>query len=164
MTPAEADRAMILQVPVVHQGLEYKAISGLVYRKGDESGRLLVRAELLSACGNSVTIARLDRVGWLNPADGKRFPPDRGQTDEGPSYQERRAKRAFLSGEEIWFEGERWLPTAIILRKWMERVYWEYLELSGISSRQVREVWSGSIVFPELPGDRKQEACGDAGG
>lgn len=149
MTHAEADQAMTLQVPVVHQGSTYERISGLIYRKSAKSGGLVASAELLSPCGHSVTIARLDRTAWLNPEDGERQPLVLDAEEAESPYQEVRAKEAFLSGEELLYEGERWVVTALILRKWLERVYWVSLELSSVSDRKVQEVWSGSIVFAE---------------
>lgn len=149
MTHAEAERAMILRAPVVYQDMTYERISGLIYRKKMENGGITVSTELLSACGHSVTIARLNRVGWLNPADQERSAPSAEPEEDEPVFQESRAKSAFSSGETVLYEEKIWIISALILRKWMDRPYWTSLELTGVSHRQVREVWSGSIVFAQ---------------
>lgn len=156
MTHAEADQAVILQAPVVYQGVQYERISGLIYRKSAKDFKLVARGELISTCGHSVTIAQLHRVSWLNPEDQKRRVPVCKSKSDEIMPQERQAKSAFMAGKILQYEGKRWIATALILRKWLERVYWVSLELSEISSRRVQEVWSGSIVFTE-PGNRESK-------
>lgn len=148
MTHTEAERAILLQVPVVHRGVEYLRLSGLIYRKDTKSGGLIARGELLSSCGHSVTIVRLDLVDWKRPED-KELPIEAFDPDiKEPTFQEAQAKRAFLSGEELIYQGDRWKITAMILRQWMDRAYWMSLELVRSSDRKALEVWVGSLSFP----------------
>lgn len=148
MTHTEAERAILLQVPVVHRGVEYLRLSGLIYRKDTKSGGLIARGELFSSCGHSVTIARLDLVNWLHPED-EELPTKEPDSDERePTFQEVQAKKAFLAGEELLYQGGRWRITAIILRQWMDRAYWMSLELVRSSDRKALEVWVGSLSFP----------------
>lgn len=147
MTHAEAERALIAQVPVVHRSIPYKMISALIYRKGSKSGGLIARAELVDKCGHSVTIARLDRVDWANEADRTRdiiVPP---QNEDGPAPQEISARAAFRSGQEVEYEGERHIISALIVRRWIDYNYWLELELTRIKDRQVQQVWSGSVQY-----------------
>ncbi len=147
MTHNEADRAMLLQAPVTYRGQKYKQISGLIYRKDGKSGGGIVVGELLSGCGHSVTIARLDKVDWLRPEDRERPARMSGPEEQEQVYHELQARKAFWNGAELWHEEERWKVSALILRKWLERPYWVTLELCRVSDGLVQEVWSGSIVF-----------------
>lgn len=150
MTHREGDRAMCQQAAVVYRGLEYQRISGLIYRRDPESDGIIVRGELLSSCGRSVSIARLDLVDWLCSKEKKRSIRELDPEELEHTPQEIRAKEAFLAGEELLYQGERWKTTAMILRKWMERVYWMSLELSRISDCKVQEVWTGEpLLFPK---------------
>lgn len=147
MTHAEAERALIAQVPVVHKDITYKMISALIYRKDPKSGGMVARAELSDTCGHSVTIARLDRVHWANEADRTRniiVPP---QNEDGPAPQEISARAAFRSGQEVQYEGERHIITALIVRRWIDYNYWLELELTRVKDRQVQQVWSGSVQY-----------------
>ncbi|MEY8311755.1 hypothetical protein AALA61_07115 [Oscillospiraceae bacterium 42-9] len=147
MTHEEAERAVRLQVPVVHQGNAYKRISGLIYRRA-QNGGTVCRGELKSLCGHSITIAPLHRVDWQDPADRDRTVERPWPEEEEPNWVESRAKRAFQAGELVEYEGQRWTVSAMILRPWMERAYWTSLELSRVSDRLVQEVWNESVTFP----------------
>ncbi len=72
VTIEEAARAMVAGVPVIYKGITYEKISGLVCRRAEESGCMKVCAELQDMCGHSVTVARLDWVGWENEDDRAR--------------------------------------------------------------------------------------------
>ena len=57
MTNEEAKEAFFKGVAVKSQGIHYKCISAIIYRK-DKDNKLIVSAELLDNSGNSITIAR----------------------------------------------------------------------------------------------------------
>ncbi len=149
MTHAQAERAMFAQIPVVHQGIPYERIYGLVYQIDPASGGVVARGELWSGCGHSVTIARLDRVACQNPEDEERLREVMIPQEDEPVFQEVWAKEALFSGEEILYENERWTVTALLVRNWMERPYWTCVELIRKTDRLVREVWSGSISYTQ---------------
>ncbi len=62
MTREELKRAFNEQCPVIHNGIEYKQISALIYRRNPGGRGLIVQAELLDRTGHSVTIAPPDRI------------------------------------------------------------------------------------------------------
>lgn len=57
MTNEEAKEAFFSGVPIKSNGICYKCITAIIYRK-DAKGGLIVCAEMLDKCGGSVTIAR----------------------------------------------------------------------------------------------------------
>ena len=61
MTNDEAKEAFRNKTPVYWNGVQYTKISAIIYRY-DPYGNLLVSAELLDRCGNSVIIARLKDI------------------------------------------------------------------------------------------------------
>lgn len=61
MTNDEAKEAFRNRTPVYYNGIRYLNISAIIYRY-DPYGNLLVSAELLDRCGNSVVIARLKDI------------------------------------------------------------------------------------------------------
>ena len=60
MTNEELKNALFSGEPVRYNGITYRKISAIIYRA--DRGQLLISAELLDACGNSVTIAPASRV------------------------------------------------------------------------------------------------------
>ncbi len=155
MTHEEAERAARLQVPVAYRGITYKRISGLIYRRGLKRDERVCRGELESHCGHSIAIAPLHRVDWQDPADRERQIARLDPEEEEPSWMESRAKRAFQAGEIVEYEDQRWTVTAMILRPWMERVYWTSLELCRVSDRLVQEVWVENITFQRDAGPKR---------
>lgn len=147
MTYKEAIRAMICEAPVVYRDIIYKKITGLIYRKVPESGKMSIRAELQDICDHSLTIARLDRVNWKNESDRTRVSEILPQNEDGPVPQEADARAAFWYGDEVLYEGERFIVSAMIVRNWVGNNYWLNLELTRISDRLVQQVWSGSVVY-----------------
>lgn len=147
MTNAEAERALIAQVPVVHRGIRYKMISAIIYRRTGVPGQMEASAELTCFCGHSLTIARLDRVNWQNPEDGTRDIPVPPQNEDGPAPQEILARRAFWSGQEVLYEGERCVVSALKVRRWIDYPYWLEVVLTRLSDRAVIEAWSGSVCY-----------------
>lgn len=68
MNHDELSAALMERVPVIYDGMEYDRIGAIIYRN-DESGRLIIQAELKDVNGNSVTIVnpkKLKRKGNLN--------------------------------------------------------------------------------------------------
>ena len=60
MTAEEIKDALLKKYPVCAHGIEYKCVTAVIYREQDK--RIVVSAELLDRCGNSVTIVPLDKV------------------------------------------------------------------------------------------------------
>lgn len=60
MTSAELKEALMTEEPVVCNGIEYRCVSAIIYRK--HGGGFMVRAELLDKNKNSVTIAEPHKV------------------------------------------------------------------------------------------------------
>lgn len=60
MTDKEAKAAFLTQQAVVHNGIEYRHISGLLYRL--KSGKPVLLLEMEDKCLHSVTIADPERV------------------------------------------------------------------------------------------------------
>lgn len=65
MTHEEAKKAWFAKVPVVSGGIEYTKINALIYKLSDKN-EIIVSAELLDKCGNSVTITKIDNVEVAN--------------------------------------------------------------------------------------------------
>lgn len=61
MTNDEAKEAFRNRTPVYYNGVQYLKITAIIYRY-DHFDNLLVSAELLDRCGNSVVIARLKDI------------------------------------------------------------------------------------------------------
>ena len=61
MTNEEAKEAFFSGVAVKSQGIRYKCISAIIYRK-DKDGKLIVSAEMLDNSGNSRTVARTQDI------------------------------------------------------------------------------------------------------
>lgn len=60
MTKSEAKAAFLAQQPITHNGIEYRCISGLIYRL--QGGKTVLKLELEDKCLHSVTIADPERV------------------------------------------------------------------------------------------------------
>lgn len=60
MDNAELKEALTTQVPVMHNGIEYKRISAIIYRM--DGNKLIIQAELLDKNQNSITIASPERI------------------------------------------------------------------------------------------------------
>ncbi len=155
VTIEEAARAMVAGVPVIYKGITYEKISGLVCRRAEESGCMKVCAELQDMCGHSVTVARLDWVGWENESDSLRAADIPPANEDGPTPQEADARAAFWSGQEVLYEGDICTVSAMIVRSWVNYNYWLELELTRVSDGLVREAWAGSVIYklPEAAGD-----------
>lgn len=63
MTPAELKQAMIDEIPVTHNGIKYKRVTGIIYRKRGNAA--IIQAELLDENGHSLTYAAPKRVSRL---------------------------------------------------------------------------------------------------
>ena len=61
MTNEEAKDALFKRTPVMYNGVEYKYISAIIYRR-KPNFELIISAELLDKCQNSVTIANIKDV------------------------------------------------------------------------------------------------------
>lgn len=61
MTIEEAKAAYYAEKPVLHDDIEYKRITALIYRK-DEGKSPYLQLELLDKCGHSVMIASPEKV------------------------------------------------------------------------------------------------------
>lgn len=147
MTYKEAKIAMLGEMPVVYRELSYKKISGLIYRKVPESGRICIRAELQGVCGHSSVIARLDQVNWIDESGRTQVSEIPARNEDGPAPQEINAKAAFLSGDEVLYDGDRHIVSAMIIRNWVDHNYWLELELTRLSDGLVQQAWSGSVVY-----------------
>lgn len=62
MTNDEAKEAFRNRTPVYYNGVQYLKITAIIYRYDQYDNHLLVSAELLDRCGNSVVIARLKDI------------------------------------------------------------------------------------------------------
>ena len=62
MTSDEAKQYLYSRKAVVYNGIEYARINGIVYRLDETGKHIIVSAELLDKCKNSVTIAQLKDV------------------------------------------------------------------------------------------------------
>lgn len=60
MSNAELKEALFSKEPVMHMGIEYRCVSGIIYRVC--KGELYITAELSDRCGHSVTIVHAERV------------------------------------------------------------------------------------------------------
>lgn len=60
MTIEEIREAFLQETPVTFGGIDYEKVSALIYRK--EGGKVVVSAEMLDKCKNSVTIASPLRI------------------------------------------------------------------------------------------------------
>jgi len=65
VTHEEAKKAWFAKVPVVSGGIKYTKINALIYKLSDKN-EIIVSAELLDKCGNSVTITKIDNVEVAN--------------------------------------------------------------------------------------------------
>lgn len=69
MTNTEAKNALfnrapvILACPTLRDPIEYKYISAIIYRRG-ENGKALISAELADKCGMSTTIANISDIRY----------------------------------------------------------------------------------------------------
>ncbi|MEE0100608.1 MAG: hypothetical protein U0I48_02550 [Acutalibacteraceae bacterium] len=63
MTPAELKQAMIDEIPVTHNGIDYKRVTGIIYRKRGNAA--IIQAELLDKNGRSFTYAAPKKVSRL---------------------------------------------------------------------------------------------------
>lgn len=63
MTPEELKQAMIDEIPVTHNGIDYKRVTGIIYRKRGNAA--IIQAELLDENGRSLTYAAPKRVSRL---------------------------------------------------------------------------------------------------
>ena len=61
MTNEEAKQAFFDETPVMSDGIRYKYISAVIYKK-DANKNVIVSAELWDRCGHSTTIARVQDV------------------------------------------------------------------------------------------------------
>lgn len=55
MTNEEAKQALFEKFPVKYKGIEYSCVTAIIYRH-DGKGKLIISAELLDKCNNSVVI------------------------------------------------------------------------------------------------------------
>lgn len=60
MTANELIEAIYEECPVIYNGIEYKKVTALTYKKIGDRIRLV--AELLDKCENSVTIAPAEKI------------------------------------------------------------------------------------------------------
>lgn len=65
MTPQELKTALMTKVPVIYDGIKYKNVSGIIYRKGERV--ILLQAELWD--NHSVTIANPLNVELVEPIE-----------------------------------------------------------------------------------------------
>lgn len=60
MNNADLKNALLSGEPVLFNGMRYDCVSGIIYRR--KKGKLCISAELADLKGNSVTIARAEKV------------------------------------------------------------------------------------------------------
>lgn len=66
MTKSEAKAAFLAQQPIIHNGIEYLYISGLIYRLRE--GKVILELEMMGKCLHSVTRAAVERVTLVGNA------------------------------------------------------------------------------------------------
>lgn len=71
MTNEELKTALLTQVPVMHDGIEYKCVSGILYRKNPEGG-IRIEAELMDRCRHSVSIVYPESVRFVESGKGEK--------------------------------------------------------------------------------------------
>lgn len=65
MNYEELKTAFAIEKPVTYDGVVYKCVSAIIWRK-DKTGKRVVRAELQDQKVNSVTIATPDRIEYFD--------------------------------------------------------------------------------------------------
>lgn len=68
MSSDDLKKALLGGAPVVHGGITYMCVSGIIYRVRD--GKIVVSVELLDRSGRSVTIAPASKVEFAESGGG----------------------------------------------------------------------------------------------
>lgn len=61
MTNEEAKQALINQLPVIHNGIEYVKLTAIIYRR-NMYGDIIISGEMLDKCGTCVVIAEVKNI------------------------------------------------------------------------------------------------------